>query len=345
MAPTPTPILRPSPAHHLLTANVRSKRSTWPTTSTSTSSSYHLLVPHPTQLHIHIAKLSSRFLIHLFACPLLHPDTSTRQIAIPKLQLADFIAHTLSTARLHTSLAFAALYLLQRLKARFPAARGSSGHRLFISAFIIASKVYSDDAYSNKLWSHLTHPLFPLREINQMERDLCARLQWQLLIDPYALQQFERQVRRDFDHQSYLFHAPASSPMPSTIRFTGIVIPRPMSASQTTQNPPLTVSPPSYCAIIPDASDAPQSPELSKPGLTSSPQSILPLTTRGNEDRTPWMIATPSSNIDSISPTANSYMLAPTSSATVVAYAGFAPAVSTEQRCRGIFARAIPYTW
>ncbi|KAF8121247.1 hypothetical protein EV363DRAFT_1568827, partial [Boletus edulis] len=37
------------------------------------------------------------------------------------------------------SVTFAALVLLQRLKARFPTAWGSSGHRLFISAFMLAS--------------------------------------------------------------------------------------------------------------------------------------------------------------------------------------------------------------
>lgn len=34
---------------------------------------------------------------------------------------------------LHESVTYAALYLPQRLKACFPAARGLSGHRLFIS--------------------------------------------------------------------------------------------------------------------------------------------------------------------------------------------------------------------
>ena len=36
---------------------------------------------------------------------------------------------------------FRILVLLQWLKARFPTARGSSGHRLFTFAFMIASKV------------------------------------------------------------------------------------------------------------------------------------------------------------------------------------------------------------
>jgi hypothetical protein len=39
---------------------------------------------------------------------------------------------------------FAALYLMQCLKARFPAAKGSSGDRLFISAFMLASKIICD---------------------------------------------------------------------------------------------------------------------------------------------------------------------------------------------------------
>jgi len=45
---------------------------------------------------------------------------------------------------------FVALILLQRLKVHFPIARGSSGHRLFVSAFMLASKVICDDACSNK---------------------------------------------------------------------------------------------------------------------------------------------------------------------------------------------------
>ena len=48
---------------------------------------------------------------------------------------------TIHRTKLHSSVTFAPLVLLQRLKARFPTARGSSGHRLFISAFMIAPKV------------------------------------------------------------------------------------------------------------------------------------------------------------------------------------------------------------
>ncbi|OJT02146.1 hypothetical protein TRAPUB_7389 [Trametes pubescens] len=63
--------------------------------------------------------------------------------------LGNFIDYTLHRTRLHTSVTFAVLYLLQRLNARFPAACGSSGHHLFISTFMVASKVICDDTYSN----------------------------------------------------------------------------------------------------------------------------------------------------------------------------------------------------
>jgi hypothetical protein len=68
----------------------------------------------------------------------------------------------------HVSVTFATLYLLQRLKARFPATKGSSGHRLFISAFMLSSKMICDDTYSNKSWC-IMGQVFVLREINQME--------------------------------------------------------------------------------------------------------------------------------------------------------------------------------
>ncbi|KZP29093.1 hypothetical protein FIBSPDRAFT_992030, partial [Athelia psychrophila] len=67
-------------------------------------------------------------------------------------KLPHFIAYAFHRTKLHAAVTFAALVLLQRLKARFPTARGSSGHRLFISAFMLASKVICDDTYSNKSW-------------------------------------------------------------------------------------------------------------------------------------------------------------------------------------------------
>ncbi|KAJ7793036.1 hypothetical protein B0H14DRAFT_2393895, partial [Mycena olivaceomarginata] len=85
--------------------------------------------------------------------------------------------------KLHRSVTYVTLVLLQRLKARFPTARGSSCHYLFISAFMIVSKVICDDTYSNKLWSIVVQGMFTLREINQMEREMCNYLDWELTVD------------------------------------------------------------------------------------------------------------------------------------------------------------------
>jgi len=89
--------------------------------------------------------------------------------------------------RLYQSVTFAALYLLQRLKARFPTAKGSSGHQLFISAFMLSSKIICDDTYSNKSWCIVGQGMFALQEINQMEQEMCSYLEWQLNVDPSSV--------------------------------------------------------------------------------------------------------------------------------------------------------------
>jgi hypothetical protein len=142
------------------------------------------------------------FITHLFACPE-HPLQSTQSQA----KLPHFIAYALYRTKLHSSVTFAALVLLQRLKARFPTARGSSGHRLFITAFMIASKVICDDTYSNKSWSVVAQGMFSLREINQMECEMCSYLEWELTVDNPILGDFEAMVKQDFQpsHGPHLF--------------------------------------------------------------------------------------------------------------------------------------------
>ncbi|KAF8161279.1 hypothetical protein B0H34DRAFT_373641 [Crassisporium funariophilum] len=140
-----------------------------------------------------LAKLATRFITHLFACPDYPPSSSHAHAKLPY-----FIAYALHRTKLHEAVTFAALVLLQRLKARFPSARGSSGHRLFISAYMISSKVMCDDTYSNKSWSIVAQGMFSLREINQMEREMCNYLDWELTADDPILSDFDVAVRRDF---------------------------------------------------------------------------------------------------------------------------------------------------
>ena len=48
---------------------------------------------------------------------------------------------------------------------------------------MIASKVMCDDTYSNKSWSIVAQGMFTLCEINQMEREMCGYLEWELNVD------------------------------------------------------------------------------------------------------------------------------------------------------------------
>ncbi|KDQ06059.1 hypothetical protein BOTBODRAFT_121951, partial [Botryobasidium botryosum FD-172 SS1] len=95
------------------------------------------------------AKLASAFITNLFACPKFPPPSSANFLS---LTLAQFIAYSLHCTRLHSGITFATPFPLNRLKGHFPTACDSSHHRLFISAFMIASEIICDDTHSNKLW-------------------------------------------------------------------------------------------------------------------------------------------------------------------------------------------------
>ncbi|TDL13832.1 hypothetical protein BD410DRAFT_734809, partial [Rickenella mellea] len=126
--------------------------------------------------HKEVAKMCARFVGNIFTCPELPPpppQTASNSVSPPPVAPtpAHFIAYAFHRTRLHHSVTFTALALLQRLKTRFPATHGSSGHRLFLSAFMIASKVVCDDTYSNKSWAVVGQGLVALRE-------MCAYLEW-----------------------------------------------------------------------------------------------------------------------------------------------------------------------
>ncbi|KAI0741157.1 hypothetical protein C8Q76DRAFT_608779 [Earliella scabrosa] len=365
----------PSTARHPSPFKRQSKLTARPTGSSSS----HPVDPY--YGHEETAKLCARFVTHLFACPDL-PPLSTSVPPAPSPPLANFIAYALHRTRLHSSVTFAALYLLQRLKARFPAARGSSGHRLFISAFMIASKVICDDTYSNKSWSIVGQGMFALREINQMEREMCSYLEWQLNIEPSALKEFEQKVRRDFKglgpYPTYVLPSPAPSPMPSTTPYTaqtgGAAAPTPSFAARSQQPPstsppkpipppvpvhagapPYTASSSSSSSSSPNTPDTPDTPESSMSTSTSPASSVPPSTPLGYEDHSVRVVSSGTIgapiNIDSASPTTAAHMPAPSSSsaaAVTVTAAGYArnvPAVLKKAKCGDIFARASPCVW
>ncbi|KAI6014232.1 hypothetical protein BKA83DRAFT_4465872 [Pisolithus microcarpus] len=122
--------------------------------------------------HEHTSPLSTRFITHLFACPELPPSSSGSMENFSKKHCEMLAVYPPRRMKLHPSVTFTTLILPQRLKARFPTARGSSSHRLFISAFMLASKVICNDTCSNKSWSVVARGMFQLQEINQMEREI-----------------------------------------------------------------------------------------------------------------------------------------------------------------------------
>jgi len=239
--------------------------------------------------HESIATIAARFISHLFDCP---DAPSTSSSAKPQTPLPQFIAYGLHRTKLHQSVTIAALVLLQRLKARFPTARGSSSHRLFISAFMIASKVICDDTYSNKSWGIVAQGMFTLREINQMEREMCNYLEWELSVDNSILVNFEASLRQDFSspsssYPSYPLTMVSKRAARAALSSTATPIPEP---NDTTSPIPLfgnqkhQPSPASSPRV--SAWTCPKTPETPSPSYStsSSPASSSPVTPVGGED-------------------------------------------------------------
>ena len=75
--------------------------------------------------------------------------------------------------------------------------------------------------------------MYALREINQMEREMCSYLEWQLNVEPSAFKEFESMVRKDF-----------KGPGPRPARYT---LSRPLRGHSRIQSrAPATFRPPSH---------------------------------------------------------------------------------------------------
>ncbi|KAF5314197.1 hypothetical protein D9611_006988 [Ephemerocybe angulata] len=106
----------------------------------------------------------------------------------------------------------AALILLCRLKEAYPNVRGSSGHRLFLAALMLADKFLNDESYENEDWVPAARGYYALWEIHQMEREMCRFLTWDLRVDGVMLQAFENSLRAGFSEDRAHY-----SPIPYTM--------------------------------------------------------------------------------------------------------------------------------
>jgi len=232
----------------------------------------------------HLAKLAARFITHLFPCSDYPPPSSHFQARLPH-----FIAYALYRTKLPATVTFAALVLLQRLNAcfhrrkrRIPFAWASSGYRLFISAYMLASKVMCDDTYSNKSWCVVAQHMFTLQEVNQMEREMYNGLNGELTIYPSELSDFEKAVREDFGEDMDLSTYPTYS--------TTFVSKQAAKAEESTSNTP-SASP---------RLDARSRTSLisSRLGPDSPPWQNLILNERREEDTKDWDVRLDDSNSD-----------------------------------------------
>lgn len=172
------------------------------------------------------ARMSSRFIRATFQCPDVPPPTTPATV---QPTLAHFIAYALYRTRLPHFVTIVALVYLQRLKARYPSAKGSSGHRLFISAFMIASKMVCDDTYSNQSWCIVGQKMFALKEMNQMEREMCGYLDWQLNASAEEVEDFEGKISKD--HSNTAVFARRQAAIMATQQISAPASPRPLSPS------------------------------------------------------------------------------------------------------------------
>lgn len=125
------------------------------------------------------------------------------QPTAPTVPLPQFIQSVLHRTLMPSSVVFAALMLLQRLKAMHPSAGAAprSSYGLFLVSYMLATKTHSDASYANVDWVRASGHMFQLRGLNGMERELLTHLHWKVNVDADEASLFQRAVMRDYSGQ------------------------------------------------------------------------------------------------------------------------------------------------
>jgi hypothetical protein len=166
---------------------------------------------------------------------------------------------------------------------------------------MIASKVICDDTYSNKSWTIVAQGLFTLREINQMEREMCSYLDWELNVDSETMSRFERAVKKDFSQQqdsypTYPVEMVSKRAVRAAVSTTATPIPEPNSTtspipmfSQQRNASPSKPAPPSRSNSTWSSpnSSGPDTPPATYSNSTSPASSASPTTPGSMEEYNP----------------------------------------------------------
>jgi hypothetical protein len=59
-----------------------------------------------------------------------------------------------------------------------------------LAALLLASKTTMDDTYDNKSWAYVSAGLFDLEQVNQMETEFLAFLDFQVFVSPVEWMDF-----------------------------------------------------------------------------------------------------------------------------------------------------------
>ncbi|KAM0750998.1 hypothetical protein T439DRAFT_325155 [Meredithblackwellia eburnea MCA 4105] len=116
-----------------------------------------------------------------------------------------FVAYVLYRTQLPSTILYHSLLLLTRLHIRYPTSRCSpqvhnSPHRLFLSSYILSSKMNMDNTYHNTDWKILgKHAMHPA-EVMLGERELFAFLGWSAHVKKEELDDFINRVVVPFEH-------------------------------------------------------------------------------------------------------------------------------------------------
>ena len=110
----------------------------------------------------------------------------------------EFIGEVLRKTHFHEYVAFAALFLLHRLRHSGVPLDADRACILFLAAYMISAKMYEDTNFSNAYWVIMGDRSIKKEDVDRCERDVCRLLHWNLLVDPIVLEEFAKAVKRDF---------------------------------------------------------------------------------------------------------------------------------------------------
>lgn len=110
--------------------------------------------------------------------------TDEKEQKLPSLMT--FITRLVRYTNVYTSTLLTTACYLNKLQRSLP--KGASGlpstiHRMFLACLIISAKYHNDSSPLNKHWAEYTDGLFTLEDINLMEVQLLALLNWDLRIN------------------------------------------------------------------------------------------------------------------------------------------------------------------